>query len=253
MVLISHGAGEDRFFHHNLATELAKQGFIVAAPTHPGDNIHDMANLFTARQFIGRLEDFDFLITALADDAYIGPHIDLRRIGLVGFGAGADTALLAAGGGISQQAWERWKAEAPPDTPYLKPWAKKRIEKTLQTAEVRQSLANPLLKTLVAIAPEYDIFFDKNALVLASGPVLLMTRTDGSVKTLQIAASLAPGSRLIPTGSPRALDYIAKPESDLATIIPGETLPSDKQHAALVETMIRETSRFLLDTIGKPQ
>lgn len=252
LILISHGTAEDRFFHHNLATELAKQGFIVVAATHPGDNTQNMDNLFTVRQFTGRLRDFETVIAALKGDAYLGPHIDMQRIGVVGFGAGADAALLAAGGHIDQRAWEHWKADATPDMPYMKPWANKRLEETVQATELRQSHASPLLRAAVVVAPAYDMFFDKHSLTTAACPVLLITRVHDTLTPLQIAASLASGSRIVNTGNSNYLDYIALPEKEMDTPLPGVALPSLQQHLTLAKAMIDETSRFLLEVIGKP-
>ena len=253
LVLISHGAAEDRFFHHNLAGKLAEQGFIVAAPTHPGDNTQDMDNLFTVQQITGRLQDYDTVISALKDDSYLGPHIDTLRIGLVGFGAGADAALLAVGGTISPQAWKKWKMDASPDAPYLNAWAQARLDDTVLSVELRQTQPNPILRSVVAVAPAYAMFFDQDGLAAATSPVLLMTATRDTLTPLQVAASLAPGSRLVSVGSEKALDFIARPEGELSAVLPGVVLPSAKRHAALGNTMIGETALFLLETIGTPQ
>ena len=49
LVLISHGTGGHELGHHNLATRLAADGYLVAAPRHPGDNWEDRSMVTSGR------------------------------------------------------------------------------------------------------------------------------------------------------------------------------------------------------------
>ena len=39
LILLSHDSAGSRFSLHELASELARNGFVVLAFTHPGDNV----------------------------------------------------------------------------------------------------------------------------------------------------------------------------------------------------------------------
>lgn len=46
LVIISHGSGGGNMNHRDLALHLARQGYVVAAPMHPGDNYKDTSGRF---------------------------------------------------------------------------------------------------------------------------------------------------------------------------------------------------------------
>ena len=54
LILLSHDSAGSRFSLHELASELARNGFVVLAFTHPGDNVDDMGALFMPVQVTGR-------------------------------------------------------------------------------------------------------------------------------------------------------------------------------------------------------
>lgn len=98
LVVISHGTGGGAMSHIDTAMALAEAGFVVAAPTHPGDNFQDDSAVGTTGWLVNRSRDLsrvtDFMIGRW--DGHSG--LDPRRIGVFGFSAGATTALIAAGG-----------------------------------------------------------------------------------------------------------------------------------------------------------
>ncbi|WP_036665696.1 alpha/beta hydrolase family protein [Paludibacterium yongneupense] len=98
LVLISHGSGGNRWGHHDLAEQLARNGYIVAAIEHPGDNYHDQSGVGTDRVLLGRAPQLSALIDALLRDRQWSALIDPRKIGVAGFSAGGYSALLLAGG-----------------------------------------------------------------------------------------------------------------------------------------------------------
>lgn len=97
LVLFSHGNGAGMFSHHDIASELAKQGFIVAAIEHPGDNFRDDSGLGTDRVLIGRNLQLTALLDFLLGHPALAPSIDPVRVGAAGFSAGGYTALLMVG------------------------------------------------------------------------------------------------------------------------------------------------------------
>jgi len=97
LILLSHGDGGHRLSHHDLATELARQGFIVVAVTHPGDSDRDPAAWRGDRVLVGREYDLRAALEAVLADPLFASHVDRDRIGVAGFSLGGYTALVLAG------------------------------------------------------------------------------------------------------------------------------------------------------------
>lgn len=94
LVVISHGNGGNFASHAATALALAQAGFVVAAPTHTGDNHRDQSRATDAE---GRTRGLTTVIDFMASRWSPG-SIDAARIGAFGFSAGAFTVLTAAGG-----------------------------------------------------------------------------------------------------------------------------------------------------------
>lgn len=94
LVIISHGSGSYFAGHADTALALAEAGFIVAAPTHPGDNYRDQSG---AADLASRMRQFAAVVTHMAGPWNPGA-VAANRIGVFGFSAGGFTVLTAAGG-----------------------------------------------------------------------------------------------------------------------------------------------------------
>lgn len=97
LVLVSHGTGGHELGHHNLATRLAADGYLVAAPRHPGDNWEDRSMITSGRYFSERPRQVSRVLDALLAHPEWGPRIPAGRIGAVGHSAGGYTVLALAG------------------------------------------------------------------------------------------------------------------------------------------------------------
>jgi predicted dienelactone hydrolase len=95
LVVMSHGNGGFFGSHIDTAQALAEAGFIVAAPTHPGDNFRDQSRSTALSERPAVLSQvIDWVLTASPLKAAVDP----ARIGAFGFSAGGFTVLVAAGG-----------------------------------------------------------------------------------------------------------------------------------------------------------
>lgn len=98
LVVVSHGSGGSNLTHRYLAVYLARQGFVVALPEHPGNNRNnnDLAGTFTI------LEDRPRQVRQVIDWAYGGEvlaaHLLSKSVAVVGHSLGGYTALAVAGG-----------------------------------------------------------------------------------------------------------------------------------------------------------
>ena len=94
LVVISHGNGGNFAGHSDTALALARAGFVVAAPTHTGDNYRDQSR---ALDLAGRVRQLSAVIDAVTT-SWVPGAVDATRIGAFGFSAGGLTVLIAAGG-----------------------------------------------------------------------------------------------------------------------------------------------------------
>lgn len=97
LILISHGTGGTELNHHNLGTRLARDGYLVAAVRHAGDNWQDRSLVTSGRYFTERPLQLTRVLDALLASPEWGPRIPVERIGAVGHSAGGYSVLALAG------------------------------------------------------------------------------------------------------------------------------------------------------------
>lgn len=100
LILLSHGAGLAGTPQAMswVATPLAKQGFIVAAPTHPGNGGYRSA-AETMRLWL-RPADISATIDAVKLQPLLGNHLEDGKVGALGLSMGGSTVLALAGARI---------------------------------------------------------------------------------------------------------------------------------------------------------
>lgn len=97
LIVMSHGTAGSPVADHDLAATLARAGFVVAQPEHPGDNFRDSAQA-GPDAWITRPGDVSRVIDQLAADARWQALLKFDRVGVHGMSAGGATALSLAGG-----------------------------------------------------------------------------------------------------------------------------------------------------------
>lgn len=124
VILLSHDAASSRFASHDLAAALARHGFIVVAPTHPGDNALDSGGLYHAAIFADRPRHLLLALDAATRHPAIGPLLDRSRVGALGVGSGAATALQLAGAKPDLARLSGYCSSQGPRDPLCSNWAK---------------------------------------------------------------------------------------------------------------------------------
>ncbi len=97
LILLSHGTGGTELNHHNLGTRLARDGYLVAAVRHAGDNWQDRSLVSSGRYFSERPLQLSRMLDALLASPEWGARIPIGHIGAVGHSAGGYSVLALAG------------------------------------------------------------------------------------------------------------------------------------------------------------
>ena len=177
IVLFSHGgggtlkAGGSPLPYADLATSLAREGFIVVAPFHPGSKRPREALEDRPRQIHKALN-------AMQADSRFATHADPNRLGMMGFSYGGAVALIVAG--------------ATPSLAHLAAYCRDRIDdpKACDGVPNDGSLANEVGKrspdalavnALVLMEP-WGALFDRDGLTSVGMPTLLYRAADSDLK-----------------------------------------------------------------------
>lgn len=127
VVLLSHDTAGGRFAHNDIAAALASGGMIVIAPTHSGDNQNSSSGLYKVETLHTRPQNMLRALETVLGSPDFAPHADESRIGLLGVGAGAITALQLAGAVPDFSHITAYCRNAPEDDAYCTPWGEKRL------------------------------------------------------------------------------------------------------------------------------
>ncbi|WEZ86517.1 dienelactone hydrolase [Pseudomonas sp. NyZ480] len=115
LLVLSHGNTGSPLALHYLATALAHQGFVVVAVIHPGDNARDHSRLGTLSNLYGRPLQVSAAITAARVDRLLGPYLNDGKVGVIGYSAGGETALILSGAQPDLDRLRRYCLERPDD------------------------------------------------------------------------------------------------------------------------------------------
>jgi len=97
VILFSHGFGGTARMMGWFGVPLARAGYVVVAVDHPGNNGLDKMTAAGAILSWDRAQDLRAALDAAKADPAIGPHMDIKRLGVSGFSAGGFTSLVSAG------------------------------------------------------------------------------------------------------------------------------------------------------------
>ncbi len=115
LLMLSHGNTGTPLAQHDLATSLARKGFVVVAVFHPGDNYLDHSRLGSLSNLYGRPLQISEAISAALIDPMLSPYISARRVGVIGYSAGGETALILAGAQPDLDRLRQYCIERPQD------------------------------------------------------------------------------------------------------------------------------------------
>lgn len=191
LILLSHGTGGTEFNHHNLATRLASEGYLVAAVRHPGDNWQDRSLVSSGRYFSERPRQLSRVLDALLANPEWGTRIPAGHIGAVGHSAGGYSVLALAGAQAEPQravlhcrtvqddpgfcALARGPAATPAADAPAGP-----ASSTAALQPQRVAVADPRIRAVVALAP-MAVVFTPDSLAAITVPVRVIVAEHDAV------------------------------------------------------------------------
>ncbi len=167
LLMISHGNTGTPLAQHDLATSLARRGFVVVAVFHPGDNYLDHSRLGSLSNLYGRPLQVSEAISAALLDPLLSPSISARRVGIIGYSAGGETALILAGAQPDLGRLRQYCVERPQDRDACKTQGQ-----LLADREDLHAKADPRVGALMLMAP-LSLMFGRQTLSDVHVPVLL--------------------------------------------------------------------------------
>ncbi len=250
LILLSHDSPGSRFSLHALASELARNGFVVAAPTHAGDNLNDMRLLYTGAQLVQRARQLYTALDILLQHPATASLIDSRRIGILGVGPGGTAALMLAGGRLDPRGWDGYCTGKTED-PYCQLWTRSRMEALAATPGLDASFLDKRILAAAAVAPTYGMLLTPGALSSVHIPVLLL----GAEKEPLCPPRLTEAIRDAFSATP---EYAVIPDADAITLTSPcgngtlvQTLPElcrpVPERAQVQADLAESATRFFLD------
>jgi predicted dienelactone hydrolase len=199
LVVLSHGYSGSWRNLGWLAAELVNQGYVVAAPDHPGTTSFDRSPAQAAKLW-ERPRDLSRVIDTLVMDQSLAGAIDLTRIAAIGHSLGGWTVTALGGGRFSTEvSAQDCKTQAGPQACALAaelgivPGAKSRLDGDLSDARIG-AIVSLDLGLARGFTPESLSAFPVPALVISAG----VDMDDMPIKreSAYLAATLPPATSL---------------------------------------------------------
>jgi predicted dienelactone hydrolase len=180
LIVLSHGTGGSELTHSSLAEALARDGYLVAALRHPGDNWQDRSLLKdrSGAYFSERPRQVTRVIDALLNDPQWSERIARDasgpRIGAVGHSAGGYTVLALAGGAPDPSRIASHCSAEPAEDPIFCALSTRDRAPGSAASVFRPSvpLADARVRAVVALAP-LGVVFTAQSLAAIRIPVAL--------------------------------------------------------------------------------
>jgi predicted dienelactone hydrolase len=205
LVLLSHGSGGNAAALGWIATALADQGMIVAAPNHPGTMSRD-SDPFQTIAVWNRPLDLTAVLDALEGGAIPGLSVDPARVGNLGFSLGGYSVLGQAGALVTKEAFIAY-CTAHPDGDDCAWMTKAGVDfTTIDAAKYDASHTDPRIMTTVAVDPALSQAMTSASLATMNHPVLVINLGDAdkvpvAMRADQIVNDLPQGTHSFVPGS----------------------------------------------------
>ncbi len=237
LVVISHGSGGSPLTHRLLAAHLARAGFVVLLPEHPGNNRRDNSLAGTATVLAARPRHVSAAIDRAQTNTMLGPRLQGGGVALIGHSLGGYTGLALAGG--------RPTALPGEFTPGADPAV--------------AVVPDPRIRALVLLAPATAWFMRTGALSDVRVPILMLTAEHDAQTPAGHAGIVIDGlprptalsHRVVPNAG--HYSFLSEfPPSMCGTAFPPSQDPAGFDRAQFLAGMYEEVEIFLRQTIRAP-
>lgn len=253
LLVLSHGNTGSPLALHYLATSLARRGFVVVAVVHPGDNARDHSRLGTLSNLYGRPLQVSAAITAARDDTLLGPYLNDGKVGLIGYSAGGETALIVSGARPDLDRLRQYCLERPNDADACRTHGV-----LIADRSELAPMADQRVGAVMLMAP-LSLLFDRHTLAGVRLPVLIysgdsdqLVAVDRNAEALARKLPLTPDYRLL-AGAGHFV-FMAHCDSEQYARMP--TLCKDAEgvdRRDIHHSLQRETAAFFSQALGAPQ
>ncbi|WP_336334308.1 dienelactone hydrolase [Pseudomonas putida] len=253
LLVLSHGNTGSPLALHYLATALARQGFVVVAVVHPGDNARDHSRLGTLSNLYGRPLQLSAAITAARDDALLGPYLSDGKVGVIGYSAGGETALILSGARPDLDRLRQYCLERPNDADACKTHGVLIADRSELVPEADQRVGAVML-----MAP-LSLLFGRHALAGVQVPALIysgdsdqLVAVDRNAQALARKLPVTPNYRLL-AGAGHFV-FMAHCDAEQYVRMPvlcKDAEGVDRRH--IHHSLQRETAAFFSQALGAPQ
>lgn len=252
MLMLSHGNTGTPLALHDLATSLARKGFVVVAVIHPGDNSKDHSRLGTLSNLYGRPIQISEAITATLGDPMLSPFVNADQVGVIGYSAGGETALILSGATPDLDRLRRYCQERPDDRDACNTRGELIVDR-----DDLQPVADPRVHALMLMAP-LSLKFGRHTLAGVHVPVLLysgdgdqLVALDKNAAALARKLPVAPDFKLL-AGAGHFV-FMAPCTAEQLAAMPALCTDADGvDREDIHRNLIAEAGRFFAHTLGRP-
>ncbi|MFK5734059.1 dienelactone hydrolase [Pseudomonas urmiensis] len=253
LLVVSHGNTGSPLALHDLASALARRGFVVVALTHPGDNASDHSRLGTLSNLYGRPLQVSAAISAARADSVLGPYLNDGKVGVIGYSAGGETALIVSGAQPDLDRLHRYCLERPGDADACKTHGVLIADRSELTAQ-----ADPRVGALVLMAP-LSLMFGRHALSGVHVPALIysgdndqLLALDRNAQALARKLPVTPDYRLL-AGAGHFI-FMAPCDAEQHARMPVVCKDAEGvDRRQIHHSLQRETADFFSQTLGGPE
>lgn len=253
LLVLSHGNTGSPLALHYLATSLARQGFVVVAVVHPGDNARDHSRLGTLSNLYGRPLQISEAITSAREDALLGPYLNDGKVGVIGYSAGGETALILSGAQPDLDRLRRYCLERPGDADACKTHGVLIADRSELAPK-----ADPRVGAVMLMAP-LSLLFGRHALAAVKVPALIysgdsdqLVAVDRNAEELARKLPITPDYRLL-EGAGHFV-FMARCDEEQHARMPvlcKDAEGVDRRH--IHHSLQRDTAAFFTQALGAPE
>ncbi|UWF46770.1 dienelactone hydrolase [Pseudomonas sp. N3-W] len=252
ILMLSHGNTGTPLALHDLVTSLARKGFVVVAVFHPGDNYKDHSRLGTLSNLYGRPIQISEAITATLGDPMLAPFVNPDQVGVIGYSAGGETALILSGATPDLDRLRRYCQERPDDRDACNTQGELIVDR-----DDLQPVADPRVHALMLMAP-LSLKFGRHTLAGVHVPVLLysgdgdkLVAFDKNAAALARKLPVAPDFKLL-AGAGHFV-FMAPCTQEQIAAMPAICTDADGvDREDIHRNLISEAGRFFSRTLDKP-